>query len=108
MASTDIDSFLRRGSSRRRWLYLSVAVAVIVVAAVVAYLLTRPDESDVVFEAERAEAVLGQLSSDVEISGSAESERNATLSFEVDGVVVSVAGGGRAGGSHGGRAGHSG
>ena len=91
MSNADIDAILSGGNSRRRWLLPSVAVVVVVVAAVVAFLLTRSDGSDVVIEPERAEAVMGRLTTEVGLSGSALPERDAELSFEVAGVVASVA-----------------
>ena len=91
MNDTDIDAILRGNSSRKRWLLLSVAVAAVIAAGVAAFLLTRPDAPDVVAEPERAETFMGRLSTEVELSGSALAERSATLSFEVAGVVTSVA-----------------
>ena len=91
MSTTDIDAILSRGNSRRRWLLLSGAAVAVAAVVVVVVLLTRPDEEDVVFEPERVEAVMGRLSTQVDLSGSALSERSATLGFEVGGVVASVA-----------------
>ena len=90
MNETDIDSIIRGQSHRRRWLILAVLAAVVAAVAVVAYLLTRPGDTEVAFEPERAEAVTGRLSTEVELSGSAVAERSANLSFEVAGVVTSV------------------
>ena len=90
MSDADIDAILRSGGSRRRWLLLPAAAIVVAVAVVAVFLLTGSDSSDVVTEPERAEAVMGQLSTEVELSGSALSELSATLSFEVGGVVSSV------------------
>ena len=91
MTEPDIDAILRGGKSRRWWMVLSAAAAaVVIITAVVAFLLTRSDETAVVTEPERTEAVVGRLSTEVELSGSALAERSATLSFEVAGVVVSV------------------
>ena len=90
MSTTDIDAILNRGNSRRRWLLLAGAAVVIAAVVVVVVLLTRPDEEDVVFEPERVEAAMGRLSTQVDLSGSAVSERSATLGFEVGGVVTSV------------------
>ena len=91
MSTTDIDAILSRGNSRRRWLLLAGAAVAIAAVVVVVVLLTRPDEEDVVFEPERVEAAMGRLTSLVDLSGSALSERSATLGFEVGGVVASVA-----------------
>ena len=90
MNSADIDSIIRRGGPRKRWLFLSAAAAAIIAAIIVAYFLTRSDETDVVVEPERTEAVMGRLSTEVELSGSAVADRSASLSFEVSGVVASV------------------
>ncbi len=91
MSTTDIDAILSRGNSRRRWFLLAGAAAVIAAVVVVVVLLTRPDEEDVVFEPERVESAMGRLSTQVDLSGSAVSERSATPGFDVGGVVASVA-----------------
>ena len=91
MNQPDIDTILSPRSSRRRWLLLVAAAVVVAAAAVAAFLLTRTGETDVAVEPERAEAVMGQLISQAEFTGSAIAERSATLSFEVGGVVASVA-----------------
>ena len=90
MNETDIDAIIRGGGSRRRWLLLSGIVVAAVIAAVVAVFLTRPDSADIVVEPERAEAVTGRLTTEVELSGSAVPERSATLTFDVGGVVAAV------------------
>ena len=91
MSTTDIDAILSQGNSRRRWFLLAGAVAVIAAVVVVVVLLTRPDEEDVVFEPERVESAMGRLSTQVDLSGSAVSERSATPGFDVGGVVAFVA-----------------
>ena len=91
MSTTDIDAILSRGNSRRRWFLLAGAAVAVAVVVVVVALLTRSTEEDVVFEPERVEAAMGRLSTQVDLSGSALSERSATLGFEVGGVVASVA-----------------
>ena len=91
MNEPDIDAILRGKSSRKRWVILSAVVAVVVIAAVAAFLLTRSDGTEVVAEPEQAQAAMGRLSTQVELSGSALAERSATLSFEVAGVVASIA-----------------
>ena len=90
MSETDIDAILRGGRSGRRWLLISVALVVIAAAAVAAFLLTRAETEDVVLEPERTEAVLGTLTTEVELSGSALPERSASLSFDSGGMVASV------------------
>ena len=90
MSTTDIDAILSRGNSRRRWFLLAGAAVVVAAVVVAVVLLTRPDEEDVVYEPERVEAITGRLSAQVDLSGSAISERSATLSFDVGGVVASV------------------
>ncbi len=69
---------------------MPAAAIVVAAAVVVAFWLTGSDSSEVVTEPQRAEAVMGRLSTEVELSGSALSERSDTLSFEVSGVVASV------------------
>ncbi len=91
MSDADIDAILRSGGSRRRWLLLPAVAIVVVVAVVVAFWLTSSESSDVVTEPQRAEAFMDRLSTEVVLSGSASSERSATLSFEVAGLVASVA-----------------
>ena len=90
MNEPDIDPILRGGRSHRRWLALFPGAVVVVIVAVLAFLLTRGDGPDVVVELQQAEAVMGRLNSEVDLSGSALAERSATLSFEVAGVVASV------------------
>ena len=91
MSEPDIDAILRGRSSRKRWLILSLAAVIIAAGAVAAFLLTRPGDSDVLVEPEQVEATMGRLTTEVELSGSAVSERSATLGFQVAGVVASVA-----------------
>ena len=91
MNDTDVESIIRGTGSRRRWLLLSAVAGLVIAAAVIAFFLTRPAEMDVVVEPERVEAAMGRLSTEVELSGSALAERSASLSFEVPGVVASVA-----------------
>ena len=89
MSDVDVDLLIRGGSTRRRWLLL-VLLAAVAAAVVAAFLLLQPDESEVVVEPQRAEAVTGQLSTTVQLTGSAAAERSATLTFEVAGVVAAV------------------
>ena len=89
MSEVDIDLLIRGRSSRRRWLLL-VASAVLVAVAVATWFLLRPGETDIVAEPQRSEAVMGQLSTTVDLSGSAEAERSTTLSFGVAGTVATV------------------
>ena len=90
MSDVDIDLLIRGRRSRRRWLVLAAALA-IAAAAVAAFVLLQPDDTEVVAEPQRAEAVEGQLSTTVDLSGSAEAERSANLSFGAAGIVASVA-----------------
>ena len=89
MSEVDIDLLIRGRSSRRRWLLLA-ASAVLVAVAVATWFLLRPVETDVVAEPQRSEAVMGQLSTTVDLSGSAEAERSTTISFGVAGTVATV------------------
>ncbi len=89
MSDVDIDLLIRGRRSRRRWLVLAAAVA-IAAAAAAAFLLLQPDEPAVVAEPQQAEAVEGQLSTAVDLSGSAEAERSAELSFGAAGIVATV------------------
>ena len=63
---------------------------VILTAAVAAFLLTRPEDTDVVIEPEQVEATTGRLSTDLDLSGSAAAERSVALGSEVAGVVALV------------------
>ena len=89
MSDVDVDLLIRGRSTRRRWLLLALLAAV-AASAVAAFVLLQPGESEVVVEPQRAEAVTGQLSTTVQLTGSASAERSATLSFEVAGVVAAV------------------
>ena len=76
MSEADIDAILRDGGSRRRWLLWPEAAAVVIDVAVALFFLLRgSDSTEVVAEPQRAEAVKGQLSTEVELSGSALPER---------------------------------
>ena len=90
MSDVDVDLLIRGRSTRRRWLLLALLAAV-AAAAVAAFVLLQPGESEVVVEPQRVEAVTGQLSTTVVLTGSAAAERSATLSFDVGGVVAGVA-----------------
>ena len=90
MSDVDIDALIRGRRSRRGWLLPIVAVLV-VGAGIGVFLFLQPDESVVVAEPERVEATTGQLSTTVDLSGSAVAERSADLNFEAEGTVVSVA-----------------
>lgn len=90
MNEPDIDAIIRGGGSRRRWLLISGVTVAAIIVAVVAVVLTRSDSEEIAVEPERAEAVMGRLTTEAELSGSAVSERSATLTFEVAGVVATV------------------
>ena len=90
MTEPDIDAILRSRAPRNRWVILSLAGLIVIAAAVAAFLLTRSGQSDVVFEPEKVDATWGRLTTEVDLSGSAVSERTAELSFEVSGIVASV------------------
>ena len=89
MSDVDIDLLIRGRRSRRRWLVLAAALA-IAASASAAFLLLQPDDPEVVAEPQQAEAVEGQLSTTVDLSGSAEAERSADLTFGAAGIVASV------------------
>ena len=86
----DIDALIRGRRSRRRWL-LPAGTALVVAAAAAAFLLLRPEEAAPVPEPQRATAIEGRLSTTLQLSGSAVSERSADLSFEAAGAVASIA-----------------
>ena len=90
MSTAEIDAILQGNSSRKRWLLLAVVVGLAVVAAVLVFIFTRSEEADVPVEPERVQAAVGQLTTQVELTGSAVSERSAELGFEVAGVVAAV------------------
>ena len=90
MSDVDIDALIRGRRSRRGWLLPMVAVLV-VGTGIGVFLFLQPDESVIVAEPERVEATTGQLSTTVDLSGSAVAERSADLNFEAEGTVVSVA-----------------
>ena len=91
MSEVDIDALIGSRRSKRGWLVL-VVVGVVVGAGVGAFLLLQPDEPDVAVEPERVEATTGQLSTTVDLSGSAVAERSTDLAFEASGTVASVVG----------------
>ena len=91
MNEPDIESILRGKTSRRPWIVLALVAAVVVIAGVAALILTWSGEADIVVEPERVEAVLGRLTTEVALSGSAHPEREAELNFEAAGTVVTVA-----------------
>ncbi len=85
----DIDALVRgRRSPRRRILFLLVVA--IAVAAVLTWLLTRGEEEAAVFEPQRITATNGQLTTTVELSGSAAAAQTSSLSFAVGGEVAAV------------------
>ena len=90
MSDVDIDALIRGRRSRRGWLLPTVAVLV-VGAGIGVFLFLQPDESVIVAEPERVEATTGQLSTTMDLSGSAVAERSTDLNFEAEGTVVSVA-----------------
>ena len=65
-------------------------VIAIAVAAVLAWLLTRGEEEAAVFEPQRVTATIGQLTTTVELSGSAAAAQTSSLSFAVGGEVAVV------------------
>ena len=89
MSDVDVDLLIWGRRPRRRWLP-AAALAVVVAGVAAAFLLLRPDETDVVVEVQQAEATTGQLTTTLELSGSAAAERSATLTFEAAGTVASV------------------
>ena len=89
MSDVDIDTLISRRRSRLPWI-LSISAVVLIGIGVAAFLLLRPDGSDVVPEPQRAEASMGQLSKSVELSGTAAAERSGGLSFETSGAVAAV------------------
>ena len=68
-------------------LVLLIAIAVV---AVLAWLLTGGEEEQAVFEPQRITATTGQLTTTVELSGSAAAAQTASLSFAVAGEVEAV------------------
>ncbi len=91
MSDLDIDALIRGRRSPRRRLLGVGAVVVIAAAAAIAFIVVRGEGPEVVIEPERDRAVTGQLSTTVDLSGSAAAERSATLSFDTAGVVAWLA-----------------
>ncbi len=85
----DIDALVSRRRGPGRWLLLLLLVIVAVVA-VLAWIFTSGEEETAVFAPQRVTATSGQLTTTVELSGSAEAARTSTLSFAVGGEVESV------------------
>ena len=69
---------------------LALLVIAIGVIAVLAWYFTRSGEETVVFEPQRVTATTGQLTTTVELSGSAAAAQTSSLSFGVAGEVDSV------------------
>ena len=85
----DIDALIAGDSSRRRWLLVVLALGVLA-AALAAFLFLRGGESIVVIEPEEVQVSQGQLTTTLDLSGTAESANAASLSFGVAGEVVAV------------------
>ncbi len=67
-----------------------IGIAIVVVIAVLAWFFTRSEEEAVAFEPQRVTATTGQLTTTVELSGSAAAAQTASLSFASGGEVDSV------------------
>ena len=89
MSEVDIDALIRGRDSRKGRLFLGAAVLV-VGAGVAAFLWWQQDEPVVTAEPGHAEAMMGRLSTTVDLSGSAVAERSTDLYFEAAGAVASV------------------
>ena len=85
----DVDALIRGRGSRRRWFVLAGATGV-VAAAVIAFLAVQSGESDVVITPQRVEVTTGQLTTTVDLSGSAAAEQTSNLTFGIAGEVVAV------------------
>ena len=85
----DIDALMRGRQRPRRWALLLLVIVLALVAVLVWY-LTRSGEEDVVFEPQRVTATTGQLTTTVELSGSATAAQTSALSFGVGGEVDTV------------------
>ena len=85
----DVDALIRGRSSRRRWFVLAGTLGV-AAAAVIAFLAVQSGESDVVVAPQSAETATGQLTTTVDLSGSAAAEQTSDLTFGLAGEVVAV------------------
>ena len=85
----DVDALIRGRGSRRRWLALAGAAG-IVAAAVIALLAVQSRESDAVVEPQSAAATTGQLTTTVDLSGSAAAAQTSNLTFGLAGKVAAV------------------
>ena len=85
----DIDALVRGGRRPRRWFALVLIVAIAAIA-VLAWYFTRSEEEEAVFEPQRVTATSGQLTTTVELSGSAAAAQTSALSFNMGGEVDSV------------------
>jgi len=86
----DIDALIRNQRRPRRWALLLLAI-VIAAAVVAGWYFSRDTEEEVVFEPQRVTASMGQLTTTVELSGSASAAQTSTLSFGAGGQIDSVA-----------------
>ena len=90
MSDVDIDALIGGRRRPRRGLLFLVAAVLVAGAGVGAFLVLQPEETDVTVEPERVESTTGQLSTTVDLSGSAVAERSTDLAFEASGAVASV------------------
>lgn len=85
----DIDALVRGNRRPRRWLAL-LLIVVVAGIAVLAWYFTRDQEEEVVFEPQRVTATTGQLTTTVELSGTAAAAQTSALSFDTGGEVASI------------------
>ena len=85
----DVDALIRGQRSFRRWFVLAGVIG-IVAAAAVTFVLLRSGDTDVVVEPQNAAATTGQLTTTIDLSGSAAAAQTSDLSFGLTGEVVAV------------------
>ncbi|MCY3558780.1 MAG: HlyD family efflux transporter periplasmic adaptor subunit [Chloroflexi bacterium] len=89
MQEVDIDALVRGRRGRRPRMIL-VLLLVVAAVSVLAWYFTRSEEEQAAFEPQRITATSGQLTTTVELSGSATAAQTASLSFAAGGEIDSV------------------
>ena len=85
----DVDALIGRQRSHKLWFILAGALGVVGVA-VSAFMLVQSGETDIVVEPQPVEASTGQLTTTVDLSGSAAAAQTSSLTFGLAGEVGAI------------------
>ncbi len=88
--SEDLDALFEESTARRRWLLPAIAVAGIASVALGAFFVLRGEDAEVATAPEAVEVSRGQLTTMLELSGTATAARSAALTFGAAGTVVAI------------------